>query len=489
MSGGLHRFFDQASNTARLAVMNEAADLKRQGRALMARAEKMTGDGKLPLMAEAVSMMERAASLKHASTNVAVATPKKRPLEPVSVLSSFKIPKKTPASPLVQCVSPSPRHVSPSPSPRHVSPSTRHVSTSPRHVSTSPRTVSTSSIRSVASPKTKHASPKPDASTKRDGYSVGVDVVYEREKYLARTPAEIRAMLDRYGVAVVPDVLTRGEAAASFDEMIQCLELMYEGSFLVMFFVDLVQMTPLMRTGFVFKDPSTWALLRRVSYCKHGMLYQHMGVGWAQFAVNLRQNPKVAAVFAELWSVVTGKPVANEDLFSSADGIAFGATRPGDRGGFHGKDWMHLDQEANDTVPSFQGGLNLVETKKGDGSFQFLEASHLQFDDFFRRLSNQKKKDGKPIDFKRFTLLENQKQFDYFLKQGCMPKCLALLPGDLFLWSSKLVHSGRPPLRPTVPVPPSKVFLRGVVYVSMQPKHFATPSDLKKKTKVWLDAF
>ena len=234
MSGGLHRFFDQASNTARLAVMNEAADLKRQGRALMARAEKMTGDGKLPLMAEAVSMMERAASLKHASTNVAAATPKKRPLEPVSVLSSFKIPKKTSASSvsLVQCVSPSSLHVSTSP--QHVSPSTRHVSPSTRHVSTSiqcdspsPRAVSTSSI----------ASPKP--STKRDGYSVGVDVVYEREKYLARTPAEIRAMLDRYGVAVVPDVLTRGEAAASFDEMIQCLELMYEGSFLVMFFCRL----------------------------------------------------------------------------------------------------------------------------------------------------------------------------------------------------------------------------------------------------------
>ena len=247
MSGGLHRFFDQASNTARLAVMNEAADLKRQGRALMARAEKMTGDGKLPLMAEAVSMMERAASLKHASTNVAAATPKKRPLEPVSVLSSFKIPKKTSASSvsLVQCVSPSSRHVSPSPSPlmRHVStsPSTRHVSTSPQHVSPSTRHVSTSIQCDSPSPRavstSSIASPKP--STKRDGYSVGVDVVYEREKYLARTPAEIRAMLDRYGVAVVPDVLTRGEAAASFDEMIQCLELMYEGSFLVMFFCRL----------------------------------------------------------------------------------------------------------------------------------------------------------------------------------------------------------------------------------------------------------
>ena len=194
--------------------------------------------------------MERAASLKHASTNVAAATPKKRPLEPVSVLSSFKIPKKTSASSvsLVQCVSPSSRHVSPSPSTRHVStsPSTRHVSPSTRHVSPSTRHVSTSiqcdspsprsvSTSSIASPQ--HASPKP--STKRDGYSVGVDVVYEREKYLARTPAEIRAMLDRYGVAVVPDVLTRGEAAASFDEMIQCLELMYEGSFLVMFFCRL----------------------------------------------------------------------------------------------------------------------------------------------------------------------------------------------------------------------------------------------------------
>ena len=63
-----------------------------------------------------------------------------------------------------------------------------------------------------------------------------------------------------------------------------------------------------------------------------------------------------------------------------------------------------------------------------------------------------------------------------------MPKCLATLPGDLYLWSSKTVHSGRPPLRQTAS---PEVFLRGVVYVSMQPKRFATPADIKRKLKAY----
>jgi hypothetical protein len=290
-------------------------------------------------------------------------------------------------------------------------------------------------------------------------YKITPEAVYERDKYLARTPAEVHTMLTRYGVAVVPDVLTRAEAASAFDDMIQCLERMYD--------------------GFVFKDPSTWALLRRVSYCKHGMLFQHMGIGWAQFAVALRQKPSVATLFAELWTLVTGTPVTINDLFSSADGIAFGATRAGDRGGFHGKDWMHLDQAAGDTVVSIQGGLNLVETKTGDAAFHFLESSHLHFDEFFKRLADPKKS-------ARFTLLQSQRQIDFFVSErSCMPKCLATLPGDLYLWSSKTVHSGRPPLRQASPAPSRAAFLRGVVYVSMQPKRFATPADVKRKVRAY----
>jgi hypothetical protein len=392
MSSGLHRFFDNSSNVVRLAAMDNAAAqrdqyiaLKRRGKALMLRAEKEAD--KVPLMAEAVELMECASKLKRGRCI---------PTEPASK--------------------------------RH-----HHASASP-------------------------ASP----AAMRDGYTIVPDAVYEREKYVARTAAEIYAMLDRYGVAVVPDALSRADAAAAFDDMINSLERMYD--------------------GFVFKDPSTWALLRRVSHCKHAFLFQHLGIGWAQFAVNLRQN--LATIFADLWTIICGKLMSVDDLFSSADGIAFGATRPGDRGGFHGKDWMHFDQAPGDTVRSIQGGLNLVETQMGDAAFTFLEGSHHHFDDFFRRLANHKKKEGAPVDFKRFTLLENQKQIDYFVyKKSCMLKSLATLPGDLFLWDSRVVHSGRAPIRPTIPSPPSKVFLRGVVYVSMQPKMFATPADINKKAK------
>lgn len=304
---------------------------------------------------------------------------------------------------------------------------------------------------------------------RREGYRLPYnDASYERAKYLATTSAEIHDMLQRYGVAVVPNVVSDPQTV--WREMYTAIEYMYD--------------------GFAFHDKCTWPLLRRVSAMKHGMLLQHLGIGWSQFAVNLRQDPVVAGIFAGLWSEHMRAPIAVNDLFSSADGVSFYCNTPTERGGWHSRDreWMHLDQSAASSgVWGVQGALNLVETKKNDACFSFLECSHLHFDEFMHRLSNQAKKDGVSFDeHKRFTMLENQAQLNFYVNQKkCVPKCMAALPGDLVLWSSKTVHSGIPAVRPEVPVDPSTVFLRGVVYVSYQPKALATAADIKKKIKAF----
>jgi hypothetical protein len=316
-----------------------------------------------------------------------------------------------------------------------------------------------------------HATLKPPKKQRREGYILtsikdsSSSSCYERAKYLATTSVEILEMMRLYGVAVVPNVLTTSEAQAAWREMYTALEYMYD--------------------GFAFHDKSTWGLLRRAA--QHGMLFQHLGIGWSQFAVNLRQNPKVAGIFAGLWSEYMSTPITVNDLFSSADGVSFYCNTPTERGGWHSRESMHLDQAASSLSSSWQGALNLVETKRNDACFSFLEGSHLHFEEFMLRLSNQAKIDGFSFDeHKRFTLLENQAQLNFYVDvKKCAPKRMMALPGDLVLWSSKTVHSEIPALRPAVPMDPSTVFLRGGVYVSYQPKAFATPSDIKKKIKAY----
>ena len=312
------------------------------------------------------------------------------------------------------------------------------------------------------------------------GYLFDTPAVYEREKYLARTPEEIYAMLKKYGVAVVPAVLSKEEAAASWRKMLLCLEGMYE--------------------GFRFDDKSTWKLLRSVSQCKHAMLFQNLSVGWAQFAVDLRQNPRMAKLFADIWTIEMGTRIDPLELLCAPDGFSCYLNTPGEKGGFHRrlKDSLHSDQAADDPNFSVQSFVNLVDTKQDDAAFHFLERSHLVHAEFFESVKIYKEriygKNAPETKFKRFTLLENQTELDFFMKPrfdsgrtACKQKCIAAKAGDGVFWLSTTVHDGRQAVRPNGFQDPNRELLRGVVYVCMQPKSLATDKDLKKKIETYLD--
>ena len=70
----------------------------------------------------------------------------------------------------------------------------------------------------------------------------------------------------------------------------------------------------------------------------HGMLVQYWGVGQSQFVWDIRQNPKVAAVFAKLWDV---EP---EELLVSFDGLSCHLSpEVTNKGYFRDNMWMHFD--------------------------------------------------------------------------------------------------------------------------------------------------
>ncbi len=106
-------------------------------------------------------------------------------------------------------------------------------------------------------------------------------VTYERTPYVATAPREALAMLLRSSVKVVPNMLLRERAAATHSGLMDTLEGVFP----------------------VFKrdDATTWRQLS-ANWAKHAMLLQHHWLGWCQAAVDVRQDPKIAAFFAAVGS-------------------------------------------------------------------------------------------------------------------------------------------------------------------------------------------
>ena len=69
------------------------------------------------------------------------------------------------------------------------------------------------------------------------------------------------------------------------------------------------------------------------------MMLQHWGIGQSQFVWDIRQNPKVAEVFAKIWECEV------ENLIVSFDGISVAlCPEVTKQGQFEGKMWTHVDQ-------------------------------------------------------------------------------------------------------------------------------------------------
>jgi hypothetical protein len=106
-------------------------------------------------------------------------------------------------------------------------------------------------------------------------------VMYARKTYVVETPKKTLLNLLKFGVAVVPDMLSRERAAATNSGLMSALEGVFP--------------------GFKRDDATTWRQLRE-NGAKHAMLLQHHGLGWCQAVVDVQQDPEIATFFAVLWA-------------------------------------------------------------------------------------------------------------------------------------------------------------------------------------------
>eukprot|EP01039_Chlorochromonas_danica_P019222 gene19222-23241_t len=180
---------------------------------------------------------------------------------------------------------------------------------------------------------------------------------FEQDHLLVnRDLSNLWEVLNDYGVAVVPNLLSTEECESSISHINN-------------FYASL---TKNMARPFDASDASTYATLKGL-HNLHSMLYQSYGIGQCQGSWDIRQNPKVFEVFQRLWE--------NDDLLCSMDGLSFqiAPEAEGSRGdaSYFQNTWFHTDQSyTRNDLECIQGQVPLHDVAPGDATLVVLEGSH-----------------------------------------------------------------------------------------------------------------
>ncbi len=274
---------------------------------------------------------------------------------------------------------------------------------------------------------------------------------YEYEKYIT-TKENLKNTLEEYGVAIIPNVIDEGE----------CEELK-NGFWSYLEFITQNFEVPINRN-----NPQTWRSFRLL-LAKHSMLIQEWSIGQAQFAWNLRQNPKIYEIFSTLWNV---RP---EDLLVSFDGSSFHLPpETTGLGWYKGNQWLHCDQSfLRNGFECVQSWINGYDTNEGDATLTFYEGSHKYHREFKERFNIEDKDD--------WYKLENTDQHDFYVNEkGCKQYHIRCPAGSLVFWDSRTIHSGTEAVKDR-----REPNFRAVVYLCYTPRRFAKQLDLKKKIKAF----
>lgn len=271
---------------------------------------------------------------------------------------------------------------------------------------------------------------------------------YQYNRY-ETTLEKLPMTLNKYGVAIIPDILNDDEC-----------EQMKQGMWNYLEFITSNLPVPINRN-----NQQSWKSFRAL-YPKHSMLIQHWSIGHAQFIWDIRTNPKVIAPFERLWKT------PKENLLVSFDGASFHF--PPEITGFgfakdDGKSWIHCDQSySRNGFECVQGWINAYDTDEGDATLTVLEGSHKFHQDFSNSFDI-------PTSDDWFVLKDEHIDW-YTNTKDCVRTNIKCPAGSLVLWDSRTIHCGKEP-------EPNRVQPnhRCVVYVCYTPRKLASPSSLHKK--------
>lgn len=265
---------------------------------------------------------------------------------------------------------------------------------------------------------------------------------YEGEKYYT-TKEKLRETIEKYGVAVIPNVFTTEECDSIYSKMWD-------------FFEHITRKwdKPLNRS-----DKTTWKNIYDL-FPLHSMLIQHYGIGQAQFAWEARQNPKAIDIFSHLWKT--------NDLLVSFDGSSLHLPPEVTKKGWRNKLVHHTDQSyTRNNFECVQSFVTLHDVNDGDATLSFMESSN----SFHKEFAVNFNVDN-PSDW--YRLSEDEERF--YLNKGCQYKKIKCPKGSMVFWDSRTIHCGTEPSSTR-----NKENVRAVVYLCYMPKSLITHKNLEKK--------
>lgn len=272
---------------------------------------------------------------------------------------------------------------------------------------------------------------------------------YEYTKYVT-TVDNLRATIEKYGVAILPNVLDDTECSSLVSGIWDYFEHMTQSWSI-----------PISRN-----NPASWKEIYKF-YPKHSMLFQHYSVGHAQVCWDFRQNKTCANIFASLWQC---KP---EDLLTSFDGLSFNVPPEVTKRGWNqNHTWYHTDQSySRNSFESVQSWVTGLDVHDGDATLAFLEGSnklHKNFADHFK------------ITDKSDWYKLNETEEQWYVDQGCTPKKIMCPKGSLVFWDSRTIHCGVEADKHR-----HEQNMRAVVYLCYVPRSLCTKANLAKKVKAF----
>ena len=291
-------------------------------------------------------------------------------------------------------------------------------------------------------------SPGPGSQEVRYGDQV---LTYTGEEFYT-TVDGVKATLDKYGIAIIPSVLSEEE----------CRQ-MDEGMWATAEHLTSSMDTPLSRA-----DPTTYPALLRLKPRDGAGLFHGFGWRHAQYVWDVRSKEKIVTTFAKIFGT--------EDLIVSIDGAYCGLTPLWADGMYRGRHNLHCEQRySRNDFELVQSWVTANPVKVGDGTLRILQGSHRFHGEFRKAFST-----GRHLNTNWHVLTAEQVR--WYEARGCADLCLLAPAGSHVLWDSRTVHCGQLAL-PRDTLPPSlrqePRSPRNVVYVSMVPASWADEQCMK----------
>ena len=246
---------------------------------------------------------------------------------------------------------------------------------------------------------------------------------------------DINLQLEKYGYAVIPDILKLDECIHFRDRIWTELEYVSKNKF-----------------NHSIIDTWKYFDLFNPSY---SMLLHNHSLGHIQPIWDLRQHPSIYNVFENIWM----EPV--ENLLTSFDGMAVLLPPEKTGKGYISDEWYHTDQSSKKIGRHcIQSMITLYDINEYDSTISLLEKSHLFHESFFIDCQINNRSD--------WYLLKND-QKNYFIDKSCNEIMIRAKAGSMILWDSRTIHQGKgvDPLR-------TIENFRMVIYISMMPRSTIT---------------